>query len=95
MVATTRNITVYGPRLLTPELGRVTGYVGGRIGPPQRHVDQVGLDDLKPVEEPQDPECERRYAWGGEKGVPFDPGRALDALATIWAKAVYWRDADG
>ena len=55
MVATTRNITVYGPRLLTPELGRVTGYVGGRIGPPQRHVDQVGLDDLKPVEEPQDP----------------------------------------
>ena len=38
------------------------------------------------------------YIWigqGGEKGVPFDPGRALDALATIWIKAVYWRDGDG
>jgi hypothetical protein len=38
------------------------------------------------------------YIWlgqGGEKDVSFDPGRALDALATIWVKAVYWRDADG
>jgi hypothetical protein len=38
------------------------------------------------------------YIWlgqGGEKGVPFDSGRALDALATIWVKAVYWRDAGG
>ena len=37
------------------------------------------------------------YIWlgqGGEKGIPFDPGLALDALATIWVKAVYWRDAD-
>jgi AcrR family transcriptional regulator len=34
------------------------------------------------------------YIWlgqGGEKGVPFDDGRALDALATIWVKTVYWR----
>jgi hypothetical protein len=23
--------------------------------------------------------------------VPFDDQRALDALATIWVKAVYWR----
>jgi hypothetical protein len=23
--------------------------------------------------------------------VPFDDRRALDALATIWVKAVYWR----
>ena len=38
------------------------------------------------------------YIWlgqGGEKDIPFDPGRALDALATIWVKAVYWRDAGG
>ena len=35
------------------------------------------------------------YIWlgqGGEKDVPFDDQRALDALATIWVKAVYWRD---
>jgi len=34
------------------------------------------------------------YIWlgqGGEKGVPFDDKRALDALATIWVKTVYWR----
>ena len=34
------------------------------------------------------------YIWlgqGGEKDVPFDDERALDAVATIWAKAVYWR----
>ena len=34
------------------------------------------------------------YIWlgqGGEKGVPFDDERALDALCTIWVKAVYWR----
>jgi hypothetical protein len=23
--------------------------------------------------------------------VPFDDDRALDALCTIWVKAVYWR----
>ena len=28
---------------------------------------------------------------GGEKDVPFDDERALDALCTIWVKAVYWR----
>jgi AcrR family transcriptional regulator len=35
------------------------------------------------------------YIWlgqGGEKDVPFDDERALDALATIWVKAVYWRE---
>ena len=34
------------------------------------------------------------YIWlgqGGEKDVPFDGERALDALCTIWVKAVYWR----
>jgi AcrR family transcriptional regulator len=34
------------------------------------------------------------YIWlgqGGEKGVPFDDERALDAIATIWVKSVYWR----
>ena len=35
------------------------------------------------------------YIWlgqGGELGdIPFDDERALDALATIWVKAVYWR----
>jgi AcrR family transcriptional regulator len=34
------------------------------------------------------------YIWlgqGGEKDVPFDDDRALDALATIWVKSVYWR----
>jgi AcrR family transcriptional regulator len=34
------------------------------------------------------------YIWlgqGGEKGVPFDAERALDAIATIWVKSVYWR----
>jgi AcrR family transcriptional regulator len=34
------------------------------------------------------------YIWlgqGGEKDVPFDDERALDALATIWVKAIYWR----
>jgi len=34
------------------------------------------------------------FIWlgqGGEKDVPFDDERALDAVATIWAKAVYWR----
>jgi AcrR family transcriptional regulator len=34
------------------------------------------------------------YIWlgqGGEKDVPFDDELALDALATIWVKAVYWR----
>ncbi len=33
------------------------------------------------------------YIWlgqGGEKDVPFDDERALEALATIWVKAVYW-----
>jgi AcrR family transcriptional regulator len=37
------------------------------------------------------------YIWlgqGGEKGVPFDDERALDAVATIWVKAVYWRPED-
>ena len=34
------------------------------------------------------------YIWlgqGGDKDVAFDDGRALDALATIWVRAVYWR----
>jgi hypothetical protein len=35
------------------------------------------------------------YIWlgqGGELGdIQFDDERALDALATIWVKAVYWR----
>jgi hypothetical protein len=34
------------------------------------------------------------YIWlgqGGEKDVPFDGELALDAVATIWVKAVYWR----
>ena len=34
------------------------------------------------------------YIWlgqGGEKDIPFDDHRALDAITTIWAKAVYWR----
>jgi AcrR family transcriptional regulator len=38
------------------------------------------------------------YIWlgqGGEKGVPLDDDRALDAVATIWVKAVYWRAEDG
>jgi AcrR family transcriptional regulator len=41
------------------------------------------------------------YIWlgqGGEKNVTFDDERALDALATIWVRAVYWRPeahADG
>jgi AcrR family transcriptional regulator len=37
------------------------------------------------------------YIWlgqGGEQGdIQFDDERALDALATIWVKAVYWRPA--
>jgi AcrR family transcriptional regulator len=37
------------------------------------------------------------YIWlgqGGEQGdIQFDDERALDALATIWVKAVYWRAA--
>ena len=32
---------------------------------------------------------------GGEKDVPFDDARALDAVATIWQKAVYWRAEPG
>ncbi len=38
----------------------------------------------------------RSYIWlgqGGEKDVPFDDERALDALCTIWVKATYWRAA--
>ena len=38
------------------------------------------------------------YIWlgqGGEKDIPFDDDRALDALATVWVKAIYWRDEDG
>jgi AcrR family transcriptional regulator len=38
------------------------------------------------------------YIWlgqGGEKDVPFDDDRALDALATIWVKAIYWRPEPG
>jgi len=38
------------------------------------------------------------YIWlgqGGEKDVPFDDDLALDALCTIWVKAVYWRSEDG
>ena len=34
------------------------------------------------------------YIWlgqGGEKDVPFDDDLALDALCTIWVKAVYWK----
>ena len=34
------------------------------------------------------------YIWlgqGGEKDVAFDDEAALDAVATIWVKAVYWR----
>jgi AcrR family transcriptional regulator len=37
------------------------------------------------------------YIWlgqGGEKDVAFDDERALDAVATIWVKAVYWRLSD-
>jgi len=43
------------------------------------------------------------YIWLGQGGeqlgegqradLPFDDERALDALATIWVKAVYWRPA--
>ena len=36
------------------------------------------------------------YSWlghGGEKDVAFDDERALDAVATIWVQAVYWRPA--
>ena len=38
------------------------------------------------------------YIWlgqGGEKDVPFDDERALDAVATIWQKAIYWRAEPG
>ena len=38
------------------------------------------------------------YIWlgqGGEKDVPFDDDLALDALCTIWVKAVYWRPEAG
>ena len=38
------------------------------------------------------------YIWlgqGGDKDVPFDGERALDAVATIWVKAVYWRPEAG
>ena len=34
------------------------------------------------------------YIWlgqGGEKDVAFDDERALNAVATIWVQAVYWR----
>jgi hypothetical protein len=34
------------------------------------------------------------YVWpgqGGEKDVPFDDAVALDAVATAWVKAIYWR----
>jgi len=38
------------------------------------------------------------YIWlgqGGERAdVEFDDERALDALATIWVRAVYWRPSD-
>ena len=36
------------------------------------------------------------YIWlgqGGEKDMAFDDERALDAVATIWVQAVYWRPA--
>jgi AcrR family transcriptional regulator len=38
------------------------------------------------------------YIWlgqGGEKDVTFDDERALDSLATIWVKAIYWRPEAG
>jgi AcrR family transcriptional regulator len=38
------------------------------------------------------------YIWlgqGGEKDVAFDDERALDAVATIWVQAVYWRPGGG
>ena len=38
------------------------------------------------------------YIWlgqGGEKDVPFDDERALDAVATIWQKAIFWRAEPG
>jgi len=38
------------------------------------------------------------YIWlgqGGEKDVAFDDERALDAVATIWVQAVYWRPGTG
>ncbi len=38
------------------------------------------------------------YIWlgaGGEKDVPPDDELALDAVATIWVRAVYWRPEDG
>jgi AcrR family transcriptional regulator len=38
------------------------------------------------------------YIWlgqGGEKDVAFDDERALDAVATIWVRAVYWRPGAG
>ena len=37
------------------------------------------------------------FIWlgqGGEKDIPFDDQRALDAVCTIWVKAVYWRGED-
>ena len=43
--------------------------------------------------------------WGDTRGfpgerrregrLPFDDERALDAVATIWQKAVYWRAEPG
>jgi AcrR family transcriptional regulator len=38
------------------------------------------------------------YIWlgqGGDRDVQFDDERALDALATIWVKSVYWGGAPG
>jgi AcrR family transcriptional regulator len=38
------------------------------------------------------------YIWlgqGGEKDVPFDDERALDAVATIWVRAIFWRPEEG
>jgi AcrR family transcriptional regulator len=38
------------------------------------------------------------YIWlgqGGEKDVPFHDDQALDALCTIWVKAVYWKVSSG
>jgi AcrR family transcriptional regulator len=39
------------------------------------------------------PDGEQPGQGGGRAEVPFDDERALDALATIWVKAVYWRPA--
>jgi AcrR family transcriptional regulator len=74
--------------------GEAIGRIAGAVRAAQRHGYCPGVDPVLTASALSAMLEHFCYIWlgqGGEKDVPFDDQRALDSVATIWVKAIYWR----